>query len=117
MLTYITCSDLHPDFTILRLSDVPPPSTTNHQQQRHFNFSTAATSRLQQHLNDLSVRSGASAGDDRSSTTRNLADATASILPNDDLSVISELKTPETTSSSMSSGAAALTGHKVKEFR
>ena len=97
---------------LLRLSDAVPPAPI--YQQR--NFSTAAASRLQQHLNDLSVKSGAS-GNDRSNS-RYLANAT-STHPSDDLSVISELKTPETTSSS--SGAtsipSALTGQKIKEFR
>lgn len=88
-------------------------------QPRKFDFSATASSRLQQHLNDLSIRSGASgSGGDPSNTTRHLANATSSHPMSDDLSVISELKTPETTTST-SGGARSIpfTGHKVKEFR
>lgn len=94
-----------------RLSEAVPPAQIH--QQRH--YSAAATSRFQQHLNDLSIRSGASGGD--RSNTRYLANATP-IHPSDDLSVISELRTPETSSSSGATSIhSAFTGHKIKEFR
>ena len=94
---------------LFRLSDVVPTGPA--PQQRH--FSSAAASRLQQHLNDLSVRSGASGGD--RSHTRHLANTTSN-LPSDDLSVISELKTPDASSGELSL-PSTFTGRKIKEFR